>query len=151
MFEIMYALDYCCKEGTLQSHGHREETVAKRHLEMEWNPYAAECPTRMILDRVADKWTVLVLGLLVRAPMRFNALRREIEGLSQKVLSQTLKNLERDGLVRRQAFATVPVTVEYSITPLGKTLAGIVGALSQWAQDNADAIIAARKKYDSAK
>lgn len=114
----------------------------------DWNPYAAACPTRMILDRIADKWTVLVLGLLVRRPMRFNALRREIEGLSQKILSQTLKGLERDGLVRRQAFATVPVTVEYSITPLGKTLSGAVGALTQWAEVNAAAILDARKKYD---
>jgi DNA-binding HxlR family transcriptional regulator len=125
--------------------------VAKAEPVMEWNPYAAACPTRMILDRIADKWTVLVLGLLVRAPMRFNALRREIEGLSQKVLSQTLKDMERDGLVRRQAFATVPVTVEYSITPLGKTLASVVGALTQWAEDNAKAILVARDKYDRAK
>lgn len=121
--------------------------MAKTEPAIEWDPYAAACPTRIILDRIADKWTVLVLGLLVRAPMRFNALRREIEGLSQKVLSQTLKDMERDGLVRRQAFATVPVTVEYSITPLGKTLADVVGALTQWAEDNADAILAARKKY----
>src|ERR1700742_5328545 len=83
------------------------------------NPYAADCPTRMALDRIADKWTVLVLGLLEERPLRFNQLRRTIEGLSQKMLSQTLKSLERDGLVSRKAIATVPVTVEYSITPLG--------------------------------
>ena len=122
--------------------------MAKAEPAIEWNPYEAACPTRMILDRIADKWTVLVLGLLLRAPRRFNALRREIDGLSQKVLSQTLKDMERDGLVRRQAFATVPVTVEYSITPLGETLADVVGALTQWAKDNADAILVARKKYD---
>lgn len=125
--------------------------MAKAKTVMAWNPYAAACPTRMILDRIADKWTVLVLGLLVRAPMRFNALRRQIEGLSQKVLSQTLKDMERDGLVRREAFPTVPVTVEYSITPLGKTLAGVVGGLTQWAEDNASAILAAREKFDRAK
>ncbi len=122
--------------------------MAKAKPINKWNPYEVACPTRMILDRVADKWTVLVLGLLVRAPMRFNALRREIEGLSQKVLSQTLKDLERDGLISRQAFATVPVTVEYSITPLGETLASVVGALTKWAKDNVDSILAARKKYD---
>jgi DNA-binding HxlR family transcriptional regulator len=122
--------------------------MAKARPSAEWNPYAAACPTRMILDRIADKWTVLILGMLVRAPMRFNALRREIEGLSQKVLSQTLKDMERDGLVRREAFATVPVTVEYSITPLGETLAEVVDSLIQWAEDNADVILAARKRYD---
>ena len=69
------------------------------------NPYAADCPTRLILDRVGDKWAVLLLGLLLEEPMRFNALRRRIAGISQKMLSQTLKSLERDGLVRRRAIA----------------------------------------------
>ena len=122
--------------------------MASQESKSELNAYAAACPTRMILDRIADKWTVLVIGRLVRSPMRFNALRREIEGLSQKVLSQKLKELERDGLVNRKAFATVPVTVEYSITPLGATLARVVGALTAWAENNADSILAARKHYD---
>lgn len=100
------------------------------------NPYAADCPTRLILDRVGDKWAVLLLGLLLEEPMRFNALRRRIAGISQKMLSQTLKSLERDGLVRRRAIATVPVTVEYSITPLGVTLANAVDPLRRWAEQN---------------
>lgn len=99
-----------------------------------WNPYAAACPTRMVLDRVADKWSVLVLGLLAKGPRRFNQLRRQIEGLSQKMLSQTLKGLERDGLVSRQAIPTVPVTVEYRLTPLGQTLTATVEALQGWAE-----------------
>ena len=86
------------------------------------NAYAADCPTRQILDRVGDKWAVLILLLVRDEPMRFNALRRDIEGISQKMLSQVLKSLERDGLIRRRVIATVPVTVEYSITPLGATL-----------------------------
>ncbi len=90
------------------------------------NPYRADCPTRMVLDRVADKWTVLVLGLLEKGPVRFNRLRRAVEGLSQKMLAQTLRRLERDGLVTRTAFATVPVTVEYALTPLGQRLAAAV-------------------------
>ena len=114
-----------------------------------WNPYAAGCPTRMVLDRIGDKWTVLVLGLLGRAPMRFNALQRAIEGLSHKVLSQTLKAMERDGLVARESFATVPVTVEYSLTPLGESLGGLVGGLIVWAEDNAAALLAARARYDA--
>lgn len=86
-------------------------------------PYAAQCPTRLVLDCIADKWAVLILGLLRERPWRFNALLRQIEGLSQKVLSQTLKRLERDGLLSRTAYPTVPVTVEYALTPLGDSLA----------------------------
>ncbi len=112
------------------------------------NPYAADCPTRQILDRIADKWTVLLLGLIERRTMRFNQLRREVEGLSQKVLSQTLKGLERDGLVSRQAFATVPVTVEYSITPLGRTLAEALASLTRWAGDHIEEVARARDSYD---
>jgi DNA-binding HxlR family transcriptional regulator len=114
------------------------------------NPYAAACPTRLVLDRVADKWTVLILGLLANGPMRFNELRRRIEGLSQKMLSQTLKSLERDGLVSRKAFATVPVTVEYSITPLGQTLTSTVDALRIWAETHIGEVIDAQKRYDAA-
>jgi len=113
------------------------------------NAYAAACASRIVLDRVADKWTVLVLGVLVRRPTRFNQLRREIEGLSQKVLSQTLKNLERDGLVTRRVFATVPVTVEYSVTPLGETLASKMGALLGWAEANVGEVIEAQARYDA--
>ena len=115
---------------------------------MDWNAYDRNCPTRMVLDQIADKWTVLILGLLARNPVRFNALRREIGGLSQKVLSHTLKELERDGLIRRRAFPTVPVTVEYSITPLGTTLAAAVSELTKWADENVEAILKARKRYE---
>ncbi len=112
------------------------------------NPYSANCPTRLILDRVGDKWAVLLLGLLAQQPMRFNQLRREIEGVSQKVLSQTLKSLQRDGLVSRKAFATVPVTVEYSITPLGQTLATTVDALRAWAETHIEDVLASQRSYD---
>jgi DNA-binding HxlR family transcriptional regulator len=84
-----------------------------------WNPYASACPTRSVLE----------LGLLAHGPLRFNQLRRQIEGLSQKMLSQTLKGLERDGLVSRKVIPTVPVTVEYRLTPLGQTLTATVEAL----------------------
>jgi DNA-binding HxlR family transcriptional regulator len=112
------------------------------------NPYNAKCPTRLILDRVGDKWAVLLLGLLRKEPMRFNALRRHIDGISQKMLSQTLKSLERDGLVRRHAIATVPVTVEYSITPLGVTLAKAVDPLRHWAETHLKEVQAAQRRYD---
>ena len=113
------------------------------------NVYAADCPTRQILDRVGDKWAVLILLLLRDEPLRFNALRRAIEGISQKMLSQVLKSLERDGLVRRRATPTVPVTVEYSITPLGTTLAAAVDPLRDWAEANLKEVLAAQRRYDS--
>lgn len=114
------------------------------------NPYAAACPTRLVLDRIGNKWAVLILGLLAEGPLRFNALRRKIEGISQKMLSQTLRSLERDGLVSRRAIATVPVTVEYAITPLGRTLALAVDALRLWAEANIDEVLAAQRRYDEA-
>jgi DNA-binding HxlR family transcriptional regulator len=113
------------------------------------NPYNANCPTRLILDRIGDKWAVLVLGLLSDEPQRFNQLRRRIEGLSQKMLSQTLKSLERDGLVKRRAFATVPVTVEYSITPLGRTLGSPLEGLVAWAESHVTDVLAAQRRYDA--
>ena len=113
------------------------------------NPYSSDCPTRKMLDRIADKWAVLVLGLLSEGPIRFNRLRRAIEGISQKMLSQTLKSLERDGLVSRKAFATVPVTVEYAITPLGRTLATTLDALRIWAETHMEEVTANQQRYDA--
>ena len=114
------------------------------------NPYDSNCPTRLVLDRIADKWTVLVLGLLCSGPIRFNRLRREIDGLTQKMLSQTLKGLERDGLIVRAVKPTSPVTVEYSITPLGRTLAEALAALQRWAGDHIDEVVTAQGRYDAA-
>jgi DNA-binding HxlR family transcriptional regulator len=115
-----------------------------------WNVYAYACPTRMVLDRIADKWAVLVLGLLGDGPVRFNQLRRQIEGISQKMLSQTLKSLERDGLVSRRATPTVPVTVEYSITPLGETLSATVDSLRIWAETHMEQVLLSQQQYDAA-
>ncbi len=112
------------------------------------DPYQAECPTRIILDRIADKWTVLLLTVVAEQPTRFNALRRRVDGVSQKVLSQTLKSLERDGLVTRHAYPTVPVTVEYAITPLGASLERTLAPLARWASENIDQINAAQTQFD---
>jgi DNA-binding HxlR family transcriptional regulator len=109
---------------------------------------SSRCPTRLVLDRIADKWTTLVLITLMERKMRFNALMRVIDGISQKMLSQTLRSLERDGLVTRTAFATVPVTVEYAITPLGLTLAKVVGAVSDWAETHYSEVSEAQAVYD---
>ena len=116
---------------------------------MKPDVYAADCPTRRILDRIGDKWAVLILLLVRDEPMRFNALRRAIEGISQKMLSQVLKSLERDGLIKRRVIATVPVTVEYSITPLGTTLATAVDALRDWAENNLKDVLSAQRRYDA--
>jgi DNA-binding HxlR family transcriptional regulator len=114
------------------------------------NTYASDCPTRLILDRIANKWSVLVLSLLTVESLRFNELRRRIEGISQKMLSQTLRSLERDGLVNRSVFATVPVTVEYSITPLGRTLSATVDSLRLWAEAHFTDVLGAQRRYDGA-
>lgn len=115
---------------------------------MRFNPYAAECPTRQLLDRIADKWVVLVLGLLEPGPQRFNALRRQIEGISQKMLTQTLRRLEVDGFVIRRVFATVPVTVEYELTPLGRSLNLVLNPIREWAETNMSRVQKARGHAD---
>ena len=116
---------------------------------MKPNAYSADCATRQILDRVGDKWAVLILLLLRNEPMRFNQLRRAIEGISQKMLAQVLRSLERDGLVKRRVIPTVPVTVEYSISPLGLTLAAAVDPLRDWAERNLKEVLAAQRRYDA--
>ncbi|AMJ63819.1 winged helix-turn-helix transcriptional regulator [Bosea sp. PAMC 26642] len=115
---------------------------------MRPDPFRSQCPTRLVLDRIGDKWAVLILILLERETLRFNELRRRIENISQKMLSQTLRSLERDGLVRRKAFATVPVTVEYSLTELGRTLAATVDTLRLWAETHIEAVETAQQRYD---
>ena len=114
-----------------------------------YDVFEDRCPTRLVLDRLADKWALLVLDRLRGEPVRFNGLRRDIKGVSQKVLSQTLKALERDGLVTRSVFPTVPVTVEYAMTPLGRTLTETVAALAHWAERNMDEVLAAQAAYDA--
>lgn len=110
--------------------------------------YSDRCPTRAVLDRIADKWALLILDRLGEGTARFNALKRDIEGISQKVLSQTLKLLERDGLISRTAYPTVPVTVEYALTPLGENLTEAVAAFAHWAESNMDQIRKAQAAYD---
>ena len=112
------------------------------------DPFNAQCPTRRVLDRIGDKWAVLILILLERETLRFNELRRRVDSISQKMLSQTLKSLERDGLISRRVFATVPVTVEYALTPLGRTLASTVQALTQGAEAHIGEVEEAQRRYD---
>ncbi len=120
---------------------------AKKH-EMRGDAYDPACPTRVVLDQIADKWTVLVLGALDDGPVRFNALKRRLGGISQKMLGQTLRNLERNGLVTRRAFATVPVTVEYALSPLGERLTERMNELRVWAEKHIGEMLAAQKEFD---
>ncbi len=114
-----------------------------------YNQYAAACPTRQALDRIAAKWTVLVVGLLAERPHRFGELRRGIDGISQKMLTQTLRSLESDGLVARRIKPTVPVTVEYSLTATGRTLTEPLDAVRRWAEQHIEAVLAARSRNRS--
>lgn len=111
--------------------------------------YQGNCPTREILNRVADKWTTLIIGLLAQSESRrFNELRRAIGGISQKMLTQTLRVLERDGLVKRTMYAEIPPRVEYSLTPLGRTLCQPLDALRMWAQEHLDEVRSAQEAFD---
>ena len=112
---------------------------------------SATCPSRQVLGRVADKWTMLVVSALsAQEVLRFSELRRRVEGVTQKVLTQTLRGLERDGLVDRAVYPTVPVTVEYRLTPLGHSLATAVSVIKAWAEENIEEIDRARDRYDQA-
>jgi DNA-binding HxlR family transcriptional regulator len=101
-----------------------------------------------VLDRVGDKWSVLVVVMLGDGPKRFNELRRSIATISQRMLTLTLRGLERDGLVTRTAFPTIPPRVDYALTDLGRSLLGPVDALGRWARQHHAAIVRAREKFD---
>jgi DNA-binding HxlR family transcriptional regulator len=102
----------------------------------------------MVLGRLADKWTVLVVGQLARGTRRFGELRREIAGISPKVLTQTLRALQRDGILTRRIYASVPPRVEYTLTPLGRTLIDLVEAIRAWAETHIEAVLEAQQSFD---
>lgn len=113
-----------------------------------YDVYRERCPTRQALDRISDKWTALIVGRLEQRPHRFNELQRSIEGVSHKVLTQALRSLEADGLIKRTVLSQKPITVEYSLTSLGDTLREPLGAIRAWAERHIDAILAARRQVD---
>jgi DNA-binding HxlR family transcriptional regulator len=115
----------------------------------EYDAFLASCPTRQLLDRIADKWVTLVLASLEREPQRYSQLARTIAGVSQKMLTQTLRSLERDGLLTRTVTATVPVTVTYELTDLGRSLQMVMTRLKGWAEAHMDEVLAARSSYDA--
>ena len=112
-------------------------------------PIFPECPIRNVLARICDKWSMLVIIMLEKQqaePLRFNALRKMIPDISQKMLTSTLRTLEEDGLILRQVYAEVPPRVEYSLTPRAQSLIPIVDNLVDWAADNMAAILKDREK-----
>ncbi len=126
--------DECCRDG-------REA--------FQWDT-REDCEVRQILDRVADKWSLLVIALLAERTLRFGELGREIDGISTRMLTVTLRNLERDGLIDRRVYPEIPPRVEYRLTDLGRTLLGTIQALVGWTEKHQVQIARARQSFDNA-
>lgn len=110
--------------------------------------FSVDCPSRLLFEQIADKWSMMILTVLDEQPTRFNELKRRLEGVSQKSLSQTLRRLERNGLITRKVLHTTPVAVEYALSPLGVTLLMPFRALYGWTCANMAAVEAAREAFD---
>ncbi|AWI31550.1 transcriptional regulator [Streptomyces sp. ICN441] len=134
------------EEGTLKSLTHCAGTEDEYEA-LQWDTRQG-CEVRHILDRVADKWSLLVIALLERRSLRFSELRRQIDGVSQRMLTVTLRQLERDGLVKRTVHPVVPPRVDYELTPLGGTLHSTIRSLVIWTEEHQSEIAAARAEYD---
>jgi DNA-binding HxlR family transcriptional regulator len=140
----------CCndlQEGTSEILEHTQVTVTDRpHL----HPESADCrAVNTVLARVGDKWSVLIVAMLGDGPKRFNEIKRMVGGISQRMLTLTLRGLERDGLVTRTVYPTVPPRVDYELTELGHSLWKPVEALGAWARQNQAEIAAARLRFDA--
>ncbi|MNX85571.1 putative HTH-type transcriptional regulator YybR [compost metagenome] len=137
--------------GDIEITAARLERTELAHRFAEWRIFNLEdalCPVRGVLDRIGEKWTMLVLISLADAPRRFSELHREIPDISKRMLSQTLRGLERDGLILRLVFPTNPPSVQYRLTDMGSTLFEPLAALVRWAEKNHGLIQAARKRFD---
>jgi DNA-binding HxlR family transcriptional regulator len=128
----------------------------------DYDAFLASCPSRQLLDRISDKWVALILAALGSdgprpatdcvgepGPMRYSELSRRLAGVSQKMLTQTLRSLERDGLITRTVTPTVPVTVTYQLTDLGLSLQRVMRGIKEWAETHMDEVLANREKYDA--
>lgn len=111
--------------------------------------FAADCPSRLLFDQLTDKWSAMVLTLLATGPMRFNALKRQIGGITQKALTQCLRRLERNGMVSRRVIPGSPVAVEYEVSPLGRSLQKPMEALYTWILAHLDEVENARVEYEA--
>jgi DNA-binding HxlR family transcriptional regulator len=125
-------------------------TAAQRRAQarVDYDAFLAACPTRKLLDRISDKWVCLILAALTGGPLRYGDLARVIAGVSQKMLTQTLRALERDGLLTRTVTPSVPVRVDYELTPLGRSLLPVMSAIKSWAETHIEQVEAARLVYD---
>ncbi|MGA4792097.1 winged helix-turn-helix transcriptional regulator [Nocardia sp. AB354] len=110
--------------------------------------YSAPCPSRQALDRIADKWTALIVGCLSTGTKRYSELRAAIDGVSEKMLTQTLRSLERDGLIIRTVHSSGPLKVDYQLTSLGRTLSDPLAAIRAWAETHINEINDARERFD---
>jgi DNA-binding HxlR family transcriptional regulator len=110
--------------------------------------FHVNCPSRLLFDQIADKWSMMVLTVLDQGPTRFNEIKRRLEGVTQKALTQCLRRLERNGLISRHIVPVSPIGVEYEITPLGRTLQPPFKALYAWTLDHLDEVEAARQAFD---
>lgn len=125
-------------------------TAAQRReaARAQYDAFLAACPSRQVLDRISDKWVTLILCALADGTLRYRDLCRIIAGVSQKMLTQTLRTLERDGLVERTLTPGVPVRVDYALTPLGRSLMPAVNAVKAWAEEHIGEVEASRAAYD---
>lgn len=139
----MVTITQTAQEGTFLSDSHTDVTHGVH------SPCACKTVTE-ILSRVGDKWSMQVVMSLAGGSLRFNELRRAIDGISQRMLTRTLRGLERDGLVRRTVTPSVPPRVDYALTPLGESLKQPVAVLGEWALENRETITAAREQFDAA-
>jgi DNA-binding HxlR family transcriptional regulator len=113
-----------------------------------YDAFLRACPTNQLLDRLSDKWVSLVVAALAAGPIRYSHLSRKIAGVSPKMLTQTLRSLERDGIVSRTVTPSVPVRVDYELTPLGRSLSGLLSAVKGWAEAHIEEVHEARELYD---
>ncbi|MFD8058602.1 winged helix-turn-helix transcriptional regulator [Streptomyces cyaneofuscatus] len=137
------------EEGTSKSPSNCGHTGVEQDFDISNWDVREGCEVRQILDRVADKWSLLAIAHLERRTLRFSELRRLIDGISQRMLTVTLRQLERDGLVRRTVYPVVPPRVEYELTPMGATLHTTIRSLVDWTEGHQQEIARARAEYDS--
>lgn len=125
-------------------------TAAQRRdqARVEYDAFIRSCPTNQLLDRISDKWVSLVVAALAPGPMRYSDLARKIAGVSPKMLTQTLRSLERDGILSRTVTPSVPVRVDYELTPLGSSLSMLLLAVKDWAETHIEEVHEARGRYD---
>jgi len=123
--------------------------MSQRHTDVSDEVLAEACPVREVLDRVAGKWSILIVVTVAPGPVRFTELERAIEGISRRMLTLTLRNLERDGLLTRTVHPTVPPKVEYELTPIARELYESLLSLTDWAERHRATITAARQAYDA--